>query len=165
MKPRSFSGEPAAMQAALVVQILATGFMTGLIWFVQVVHYPLFAAVGAEVFPAYSARHQALTTLVVGPAMLVEAVVAALLVFARPAAIPPALAWAGLALVAVIWLSTALLQVPAHARLSEGLDPDTVHRLVATNWIRTIAWSARAAIAAWMLMLALGVAQRPVAGA
>ena len=27
--------------AALILQVLVTSFMTGLIWFVQIVHYPL----------------------------------------------------------------------------------------------------------------------------
>ena len=36
-----------------IVHVLATWFMTGVIWFVQVVHYPLMARVGAEGFAAY----------------------------------------------------------------------------------------------------------------
>ena len=136
----------------LIANVLATGFMTGLIWFVQVVHYPLFAAVGNAEFAAYSRSHQALTTLVVGPAMLVEAATAALLILARPAGVPQWMAWAGVALVAVIWASTALLQVPAHGRLSAGFDAETGAFLVTTNWIRTIAWSLRAAIAVALLV-------------
>jgi hypothetical protein len=58
-------------------------------------------------------------------------------------------------LVAVIWLSTALLQVPAHGRLSAGFDAETGGFLVATNWIRTIAWSLRSAVVVWMLAYAL----------
>jgi len=144
----------------LIANVLATGFMTGLIWFVQVVHYPLFAAVGNAEFAAYSRSHQALTTLVVGPAMLVEAATAALLILARPAGVPQWMAWAGVALVAVIWASTALLQVPAHGRLSAGFNAETGAFLVTTNWIRTIAWSLRALLAGAMLLVAL----RPVNG-
>ena len=46
--------------------------MTGLIWFVQVVHYPLFAKVGSEAFSLYESLHTQKTGLVVGPVMLVE---------------------------------------------------------------------------------------------
>lgn len=143
------------MNAILLVHASATLFMTGLIWFVQVVHYPLFAAVGSDAFPNYSRLHQTLTTFVVGPPMLVEAVTAAILVFARPAGVSATLAWTGLALVIVIWLSTALLQVPAHGRLVSGFDPSTGAFLVSTNWIRTIAWSARGAVAVAMIAGAL----------
>ena len=55
--------------------------------------------------------------------------------------------WMGLFLLLVIWLSTALLQVPCHNRLVNGFDPKIHHRLVKTNWIRTVAWSLRAIIA------------------
>lgn len=139
----------------LLANAVSTLFMTGLIWFVQVVHYPLFAAVGAESFPAYSRLHQQLTTLVVGPPMLVEALTAGLLVVSRPPGVSAALAWAGLGLVVLIWLSTALLQIPSHGRLVSGFNAETGAFLVSTNWIRTIAWSARAAIVVAMLSGAL----------
>lgn len=148
------------MMTVLLLQTAATLFMTGLIWFVQIVHYPLFAAVGADAFRAYARSHQALTTLVVGPPMLVEAGAALLLVWMRPPEVPPALAWTGLALVALIWLSTLLLQVPAHARLSAGFDAETAATLVSTNWIRTIAWTARAVLVLMMLLPALRATNR-----
>ena len=62
------------------------------------------------------------------------------------------LAWAGLLLLAAIWLSTALLQVPAHRGLSAGFDARTARHLVATNWLRTLAWSARCALLLWILL-------------
>lgn len=127
----------------------ATIAMTGVIWFVQVVHYPLFAAVGAEQFLAFEARHVRRTTWVVAPLMLVELATTAALALA-PATRGP-LTWSGIALLAVAWLSTAFLQVPLHRRLERGFDPDAARRLVATNWIRTVAWTARTAVALALL--------------
>ena len=40
-----------------------------------------------------------------------------------------------------IWLSTFLLQVPAHEKLILKKDNQIIARLVKTNWIRTILWS------------------------
>jgi hypothetical protein len=37
-------------EAVLLTCVASTLFMTGLSWFVQVVHYPLFAAVGPDAF-------------------------------------------------------------------------------------------------------------------
>ena len=62
------------MKIVLFTQVFATVFMVGLIWFVQIVHYPLYANVGREQFPEYEALHNRLTTWVVGPAMLLEMV-------------------------------------------------------------------------------------------
>jgi hypothetical protein len=151
----------SAPALVLLANLAATLYMTGLIWFVQVVHYPLFAAVGEPGFAAYSQRHQSLTTLVVGPPMLLEALTAGLLLILRPAGVPAWAGWAGVALVAAIWISTAALQIPAHARLSSGLDVAVVRDLVATNWIRTVGWSLRAALVAWMAFLAMRPAPAP----
>jgi hypothetical protein len=61
------------------------------------------------------------------------------------------LAWAGLALLGVIWSSTAFVQVPLHRRLEAGPDARAQHRLTLTNWVRTVAWSGRAVLAVVML--------------
>jgi len=46
-----------------------------------------------------------------------------------------------------IHLSTIFLQIPLHKKLSKGYEREVVRKLVATNWIRTIGWTVRAAIA------------------
>jgi hypothetical protein len=130
----------------------ATLAMTGLIWFVQIVHYPLFARVGAAEFIGYEQAHQRLTSLVVAPLMLVELATAiALAVWLRPADFPTVLAWMGLILVGVVWLSTFLLQVPQHEALGSGFEINAHGFLVVSNWIRTIAWSARAVLLLWVV--------------
>jgi hypothetical protein len=45
----------------------------------------------------------------------------------------------------------ARLQAPRHVALRRGFDPSVHARLVATNWIRTAAWSARSVLALAML--------------
>ena len=143
------------MEYLLLAHLAATLFMVGLIWFVQIVHYPLFARVGEEDFQLYSEAHSRLTSYVVGPPMLLEAGTALLLVIRRPEGVPLYLALAGLTLVAVIWLSTALLQVPRHTALGSGFDRSAWRGLVGTNWIRTAAWSVRGFVVLWMAVLTL----------
>lgn len=121
--------------------------MTGLIWVIQVVHYPLFARVGAEGYRDYQLAHQSLISLIVGPAMLVEALATAAILLTRRDA--PAVAAA--ALLAIIWASTAFLQVPMHNALANGFDAQAHARLVDTNWIRTVAWTARGVLALYFL--------------
>ena len=133
------------MRLILLAQVFATLFMVGLIWFVQVVHYPLYANVGSEQFPQYEALHNRLTTWVVGPAMLMEMVTAAMLLKYSPHA-SSSLAWTGLGLVIAIWVSTATLSVPAHDVLTAGFSEGACRKLVNTNWIRTVAWTARGVI-------------------
>lgn len=139
----------------LLVHAAATWFMVGLIWFVQVVHYPLFDRVGADESPRYAADHQRLTTWVVGPPMLVEALTAAALLLVLPVELR-GWAWLGLALLAGVWLSTALLQVPQHQALLGGFSAAAYRKLVLSNWLRTVLWSARG-------MLALGLIAKMLA--
>jgi hypothetical protein len=138
-------------QTLLLVHAGATLFMVGLIWTIQVVHYPLFAKVGEGGYSAYQHEHMTRIGWVVGPMMIVEAASAVgLLVIAR-STVQPMLLWAGLGLLLVIWLSTALLQAPIHYKLTRQFDPAWVRKLVGTNWIRTAAWTARGVLALALL--------------
>jgi hypothetical protein len=139
------------MRTLLWVHAAATWSMVGLIWFVQVVHYPLFQRVGGEGFRRYHAEHVARTGRVVMPLMSVEAIAALLLAIPAVSAAAPLPVWIGLGLLMIAWLSTGLIQVPAHRRLARGYDPATAMRLARTNWIRTLAWTARGAIALRLL--------------
>ena len=142
--------EPVA--ALLYLQALASGFMCGLIWFVQLVHYPLFGRLPAETAQAYWRENRRITPRCVLPPMLVEGLTAVLLAVSPPTTIGRGPAVLGLGLVTAAWASTAAVQMPLHARLGRGsADPDVVRRLVRSNWLRTGLWTARAALALWML--------------
>ena len=135
----------------LLLHAAATLVMVGVIWFVQIVHYPLMARVSRGEFAAYASEHQRRTTFVVAPAMLIEAVTASVILAMPPAGMSPVLPVAGTSLLAVIWLSTFLVQVKQHARLANGFDAATHRRLVRSNWVRTAAWTGRGILALAML--------------
>ncbi len=138
------------MKAVLLAHFAATLFMSGVIWFVQVVHYPLFSQVHGSEFNAYAAAHGRLTTWVVAVPMLVELATGALLLWRRPEEVGLTPIAIGFALLIVIWLSTLLLQVPQHNTLGAGFD-DAAHRtLVLTNWLRTAAWTLRSLLVLWV---------------
>lgn len=137
--------------AILLVHAAATLYMTGLIWFVQLVHYPLMASVGKDNYTTYQRLHEQRTTLAVAPAMLIEFATACYLALQTPDGMAPWLTWAGLTLVVLIWLSTALLQVPCHKQLGAGFHQTAHRRLVRTNWLRTGMWTARGGVAIAML--------------
>jgi hypothetical protein len=129
----------------------ATLIMTGVIWVVQGVHYPLFRYVGAAHYPDYQAAHMRRITWIVAPLMTLELGTAGALVWSPPSFIPAWAVWTGLGLVLGIWGTTALVQVPLHRRLTTGFDPMAHRRLVRTNWVRTTAWTLRAGLVVWML--------------
>ncbi len=136
------------MRLIFVLQAASTFMMTGIIWFVQIAHYPLFALAGENQFTLYAKTHATRTGWIVAPLMILELLTAALLCLARfrPVAVSASGALIGFALLAVIWGSTAWVQVPLHNTLARGLQQDIVQRLVRSNWVRTIAWTLRAAL-------------------
>lgn len=136
---------------AVLLHAAVTWFLGGLIWFVQLVHYPLFTAVGTEAFVAYEREHCRRTNWIVLPAMSAEAILAGGLWWCAPGALA-SVALVGLVALATVWGSTFLLQVPCHRQLAEVADPTTIRRLVASNWLRTGAWSVRALVAAALLI-------------
>lgn len=139
----------------LLVHATATLALVGLIWFVQVVHYPLFELASESRFERFALEHQRRTTWVVVPLMLTELASALLLLVRPPDGVSQELLWVGSGLLGAIWISTALLQVPLHRRLSGGRDRQVMRRLVATNWVRTLAWSGRGWVALALLVEAL----------
>ena len=135
----------------LCLNAISTWYLVGLIWMVQVVHYPLFAKVATDNYVEYQVLHQKWITWIVGPPMLIEAFTTVYLLYKLPEGISITWAWVGVALLAMIWLSTAFLQVPCHNALSQEFNPSAHRRLVSTNWIRTIAWTLRGILVAWFV--------------
>ena len=127
----------------LLLHVITTQAMTGIIWFVQIVHYPLLARVGTHEAPGYESEHRARTFWIVGPLMLVEGLTLGLLCQQPLEPADRLYLGTGAALLLIIWLSTAFLQVPCHAKLSQAFDATVHRRLVSSNWIRTVAWTLR----------------------
>ena len=133
----------------LKINLACSLYMTGLIWFVQIVHYPLFERIGTENFVLYEERHQKLTTRVVAPAMLLELVasIAVVLLTAKPSSA----LWIASSITLLVWVSTMAIQVPMHSQLASGFNSATWKNLVVSNWIRTIAWTIRSILLVWVI--------------
>ncbi|MCC5844518.1 MAG: hypothetical protein JJU05_09725 [Verrucomicrobia bacterium] len=118
---------------------LTAAYMTGIIWFVQIIHYPALAPPARGSFVEHHQNYTRRMGLLVGPVMILELILQTHWLLRAPG---PA-AYTGTALLLLIWISTFALQVPAHTKLTQGYDPALVRTLVRTNWLRTAAWTAR----------------------
>lgn len=75
---------------------------------------------------------------IAAPLMIVQLALAILQAYRNPDLI----ALTYLSLASLTSLSTFLLSVPLHQKLQKtGPEPETITKLVSTNWIRTILWS------------------------
>lgn len=134
------------MTWVLVMNLATAWTMTGVIWTMQLVHYPLLAAASAT-HPAHAVRrHQRGITPIVAPLMAAELIGAGLLIAESPGAVSRPLAIVAAVLLIVPLGLTALYFAPLHARLARRHDDADVRRLVSVNWIRTATWTLRAAV-------------------
>lgn len=135
----------------LVITFCLSSILTGLIWTVQAVHYPGFLNVGAEHFPKYELLHKRRIFPLVGMLMILE-LIATGLFMGRMLPDYYLLTWTATILLLVIWIHTWAVAAPLHSKLSKnGYDTRIIEKLISTNWIRTIAWSARSFIYGWMI--------------
>ena len=141
------------MSGWLVANLAGTALMVGFIWTIQLLTYPMMAAVPDEGFVAYELMHRNRVTAllaVLAPAEIIAT--AGVVVFVDD--VPGWLAIGAAVLLFALWLSTLLFYAPLHMRLSTGFDAVVHRRLVRINWIRTVAWTARGAAAVAMIVVA-----------
>ena len=127
------------------VQFISVLYLCGLIWTIQLVHYPSFHFVDQVNFRRFYRLHYRRISAIVVPAMLAEFLCGIYLLFRKPS-YGATLHLFLLGILVVIWTSTFLLQVPIHRRLQTTRSESTIKSLVNTNWIRTLGWTLRGII-------------------
>lgn len=132
-----------------LTQFLLTWMLTGVIWFTQIVHYPLYKKV-KEGFVEYERAHIRRGAFLIAPLMLLEAVTAILLVGLSEGDLAK-FAMTNLILLIFIWLSTFLFQITQHQKLSVRFSKKILQSLIASNWIRTILWTAKGCVMSYYL--------------
>lgn len=120
--------------------------MTGVIWLIQVIHYPLFKYVGENTFKDYHKGHIQKTTLVIAIPMILELITAVYLLIRYDVYRNSYAFLIASSILALIWFITFLVSVPKHDILSNGHNESAIAALVKTNWLRTFAWTIRAII-------------------
>ena len=127
-----------------LVNIAATAIMTGVIWTIQIVHYPFFHRIDKQEYGKHMDEHRKKISYIVLPVMLAELGTAIGLIIIDSSHIGEFVI--GLILLILIWISTAVLQVPSHSKLAVGYSITEVDKLVNYNWIRTGLWTIRLAL-------------------
>lgn len=128
----------------LLIHTFSTFFMTGLIWTIQLIHYPSFKFYHPENFQEFHSFHSRRITFIVLPVMLAELISGFFLL--ELSQIKFNLFNASYLGLIIIWLSTFFIQVPLHQKLSHEFDKNVIVKLVRSNWIRTFLWTLRSVI-------------------
>ena len=142
---------PFSDMSVLLTHAAATIFMAGVIWTIQVVHYPLFLYADRGRFAPFHDEHSRRITWIVGVGMGFELLSAIALVASTPERVGQPLVVVAFGALVLVHAATVMLSIPSHNTLGRGWDDAAHHRLVSTNWIRTIGWSVRAGLALAMI--------------
>ena len=123
------------------IHIVSTSLMVGVIWIMQLVHYPSFNFINIEEYKSFQEFHMKRISLIVIPAMILE-LTSGVLIF-----------WIyqtdniffniSLFCLFFIWFLTAILFSKMHQKLTLGYQISIVTKLVNLNWLRTISWTLR----------------------
>lgn len=126
---------------ATFFNLIISWSLVGLIWAIQLVHYPTFEFISTDDFLTFHQHHTNSITPIVMPLMLGELGLGLYLAQQQKWSV----IWLiPLVLILCIWLSTFIIQVPIHNQLGIGKDSVLISRLVQTNWIRTTLWTIKA---------------------
>ncbi|MBE17585.1 MAG: hypothetical protein CMH79_02375 [Nitrospinae bacterium] len=129
------------MKFLVISNLSLTLIMSGIIWFVQLIHYPLFSKTNSNNFHSFHSEHTKRTTWLVAPLMIAEALICTILFIKMPTITTSI----GLSILFLIWTCTFFVQLPIHNKLNKEFNTKLVHKLIKSNWIRTISWTVRAA--------------------
>src|SRR4051812_40337531 len=107
------------MLLVFLLSLASCACMTGLIWLVQLLHYPAFAVIENPKFTTFHAEHTRRITYLVGPLMGIEFLSALGLLYLNAR---ESLLQVNFLLLLLTFISTAALSVPLHSQLAAGKD-------------------------------------------
>ena len=123
----------------LKVNFISTSVMVGVIWVIQLLHYPSFHFINEKKYIEFQHFHMQRISFIVIPVMLIELASALLLSYFFRSSLTIIL----LALLLGIWGITFIFFTNMHQKLTNGFDPSIVDKLIKINWSRTALWSLR----------------------
>ena len=134
----------------LAMHLALASIMVGVIWVIQLVHYPSFRFTDREKYVSFQIFHMRNISFIVVPVMILE-FLSGLLLFLYHSN-HGSLLRISFILLLIIWLVTALFFAQIHQKLSKGYDETLVRNLVSLNWIRTLLWTIRTIIITYCLI-------------
>ena len=121
------------------VHFLSTSLMVGIIWVIQLLHYPTFHFIKESDYVEFQHFHMQRISFIVVPVMIIELLSGFMLVYYFRSN----LLILCLIILLVIWLITFVFFTNLHQILLGGYDKIIVDKLVQFNWSRTVLWSLR----------------------
>ena len=122
-----------------LIHLISTAIIVGIIWVIQVVHYPSFYFIERDEYVSFQKFHMDKISYIVVPVMLIESISGFILIYNELNTV----LLISMILLFFIWVLTGIFFVPIHQKLTSGYQEELVEKLVKINWVRTIFWTIR----------------------
>ena len=139
------------MNSIVLINIISSFFAAGLIWVIQLVHYPSMKFVSENEFESFHSFHQKKISILAMPLMAIELITSIILLIQSFENDTSLIFKINFMIVVLIWFSTFFMQVPLHQKLSKGKNDVLIDKLVFTNWFRTVLWTLRSILMLFLL--------------
>ena len=121
--------------------LVCTSVMVGIIWVIQLVHYPSFHFIRKDIYASFQKFHTDKIAIIVAPVMLIELITGVLLIYMETNI--DIVLIVSLVILLAIWILTAIYFYKAHQNLMSGYNKEIINQLIKLNWIRTLLWTFR----------------------
>jgi hypothetical protein len=125
----------------LLINLLSTVLIAGIMWFVQLVHYPLFNAIPARNLINYGYYHTRKISGIIKPLFIVDFTTLLLLLILLGSNLSTNLMMVNIVIFIITVILTQIVFIPIHQKLSKSPNSQTISQLIRLNWIRTLIWS------------------------
>ena len=124
----------------LTTHLTSTSIMVGVIWVIQLVHYPSFKYVNESDYIIFQKYHMSNISYIVFHIMFTELTTAILIFFSGEKSFFFMLS---LICLFLIWVITGVLFTKFHNILQKGKDLKMIEKMIKANWMRTLLWTLR----------------------
>ena len=129
--------------SVFILHLVSTSIMVGVIWIIQLVHYPTFLFIDKQKYMKFQEFHMSRVSYIVMPTMIAELFSGIyILLYNNILMVNTFFLLASFSLF-LNWVITALVFVKIHNGLLIKYEKNIILLLVKFNWIRTILWSLR----------------------
>ena len=128
------------MSFIFLLNLVLSFIAVGLIWTIQLVHYPSMKFIPKERFVEYHNFHSMRISILAMPLMFAELVTSLMLFYQNFNNTIQTIFLANLIIIVLIWLSTFLIQVPLHNALSKEKYTEKLSKLMCFILLSSNIW-------------------------
>ena len=132
------------MDLSAYIHLITCWAMIGVIWIIQLVHYPAYRFIDESKFIQYQKFHSRQITYFVAPVMILEMMTTGwLMYFIFQTKNNLTLFLLSTLFLLIVWGVTFFKMVPLHNVLMSGKNEVIIEKIIKLNWWRTLLWTLR----------------------